>query len=538
MRPLPLPLADKIHHPQTPVVINRALNERYHGAAEPLFDAPHQRPMKGNTVNTDPILYWNDVANEANRTAHTTPADSEKGSRGPCGSSRAYAIVHLAMHDAYFAINPSPEGTWLDAADLPPVPAGADVDAAVAGAAHTALSALYPAQTGFLDARHAAAGLVSGKPGADGHTVGAAIAQLVLAARAADPGIGDQGYASSVAPGHHRHDPDADPKDHGYHAPYYGARARCFASTTHYQLLPAPAPGTAEYQRAAEEVRGKGIAPHLMGTLPVDPATGVPLFTARTPTETTIGLFWAYDGAKGLGTPPRLYNQIIRQVAERQGNTPAENARLFALVNAAMGDAGIMAWDDKYVHDLWRPILGIREHDSALGPTATPGSSLDSLSDPSWLPLGAPATNETGKKNFTPPFPAYPSGHATFGAAAFQSVRRYYNRDCGYSPDNLSDGIGFVSEELNGVNQDNLGAVRPKHVRNFPNGGLWRMIEENGRSRVFLGVHWIFDAFATDASGAMDLTQNIGGVRLGLDIADDIAANGLKRALAAAPRVP
>jgi vanadium chloroperoxidase len=53
------------------------------------------------------------------------------------------------------------------------------------------------------------------------------------------------------------------------------------------------------------------------------------------------------------------------------------------------------------------------------------------------------------------------------------------------------------------------------------------MIEENGRSRVFLGVHWLFDAFATDDAGKMDLTQNVGGVRLGLDIANDIATNGL-----------
>lgn len=53
----------------------------------------------------DPILYWNDVVNEADRTTHTTGAVEERGAQGPCGSSRAYAIVHLAMHDAYFGIN-------------------------------------------------------------------------------------------------------------------------------------------------------------------------------------------------------------------------------------------------------------------------------------------------------------------------------------------------------------------------------------------------------------------------------------------------
>ena len=52
------------------------------------------------------------------------------------------------------------------------------------------------------------------------------------------------------------------------------------------------------------------------------------------------------------------------------------------------------------------------------------------------------------------------------------------------------------------------------------------MIEENGFSRVWLGVHWSFDAFALDANGKPDLTRNIGGVPLGLNIAEDIFAAG------------
>lgn len=56
------------------------------------------------------------------------------------------------------------------------------------------------------------------------------------------------------------------------------------------------------------------------------------------------------------------------------------------------------------------------------------------------------------------------------------------------------------------------------------------MIEENGFSRVFLGVHWSFDAFALDAAGKPDLTRNIGGVPLGLKIAEDIFAAGAGKA--------
>jgi hypothetical protein len=144
------------------------------------------------------------------------------------------------------------------------------------------------------------------------------------------------------------------------------------------------------------------------------------------------------------------------------------------------------------------------------------------------LPLGAPKPNEIGK-NFTPPFPAYPSGHATFGAAAFHVTRLFYGVT-GKGPDTLFNGLKFVSQELNNITTDNKGTIRPRHERSFPD-GQWQMIEETGFSRVFLGVHWAFDAFALDDNNSPDLSQNVGGVPLGLAIAEDIYAggNGLKK---------
>jgi hypothetical protein len=62
----------------------------------------------------------------------------------------------------------------------------------------------------------------------------------------------------------------------------------------------------------------------------------IPSIDARTVDQTLIGIYWGYDGAKGLGTPPRLYNQIVRVIAAARGNTVAQNARLFALLNVAM----------------------------------------------------------------------------------------------------------------------------------------------------------------------------------------------------------
>jgi hypothetical protein len=98
-------------------------------------------------------------------------------------------------------------------------------------------------------------------------------------------------------------------------------------------------------------------------------------------------------------------------------------------------------------------------------------NDISDEADPFWLPLGAPATN-TMMKNF----PAYPSGHATFAAAAFHVARLFYGAPSGkpnwkkQSTDDLFKELGFVSEELNGENRDNQGTVRPRHVRAFPKG--------------------------------------------------------------------
>lgn len=206
--------------------------------------------------------------------------------------------------------------------------------------------------------------------------------------------------------------------------------------------------------------------------------------TDRTAEQSEIGIFWGYDGRPGLGTPPRLYNQIVRTVAEQEGNTEAENARLFALVNIAMTDAGLTSWDDKYEQDFWRPILGIRGGD---------GDGNDqTVGDTDWTPLGAPASNpQAGEINFTPPFPAYTSGHATFGAAAFQMLARFYGTD------DIS--FSFTSDEFNGVTVGSDDAVRPIATRTFDSFTDAKL--ENGESRIYLGIHWRFDADEGVATG-------------------------------------
>lgn len=470
----------------------------------------------------DTILFWNGIALEANRISHTNGRNEQTG---PTRSSRALAIVHLAMYDAYAGVSNDP-ANLPRYISTPPSPApGATHGAAVAAAAHRALTRLFPSQSAIFDLAFEG----TGDPSNPGHLFGIAVADEILNDRAADPSAESIGHGSSPVRGRHRVDPDNPGQ--GFHGAFYG-KSKGFGITERFELADPPF-DDGEYRDALTQVRGLGITPELMGTLPET-------ITSRGVDQTLAGVFWGYDGAAELGTPPRLYNQIVRRIAIHRNNSEADNARLFAFVNVAMADAGILAWDQKYIHDFWRPVVAIREHDRSMGPGATQADNdVSDCCDSEWLPFGAPLSNRLGK-NFTPNFPAYPSGHATFGAAAFHITRLFYNQggrfgDENLSPDNLFAGLDFVSDELNGNTTNNKGAVRPRHLRNF-NNGLLQMIEENGRSRIYLGVHWIFDAFVTTEEDVPDYHRTdaagrfFGGVPLGLQIAEDIYDFGDGRA--------
>ncbi len=216
---------------------------------------------------------------------------------------------------------------------------------------------------------------------------------------------------------------------------------------------------------------------------------------ARTQQQTETGVFWAYDGVKGLGTPPRLYNQVLRKVCaeEKTPLTETEWVALLGRFHMALADAGIVAWQAKYLYNVWRPVVGIREH------VEIPGRP-DAPRDETWVPLGAPASN--GGKDFTPPFPAYPSGHATFGAAGFTVLKRFLAEHRGGGDDgNALKNFTFTSDELNGETRESDGETRRPDLPQ-PFATIDEMIEKNLESRVWLGVHWRFDGTEGAKSGA------------------------------------
>lgn len=424
------------------------------------------------------VKTWNTIAIDATGLDHTPsnqgPAHTFGQQLGPCRAARAEAIVHVAIFEAVNAI----KGGYESYAGVGPAPAGTSLRAAVAQAAHDTLLALYPSQSAIF-AGHLATELAAvpdGTAKTQGIALGANCATAILFLRQNDNmPVGEQQYGTDYvagnAAGEWRQDPIAQ-QPVALGALWGQIDPFVINNVVQFRLPPPPAIDSAEYAAAFNEVKALG-------------GDGVTTPTTRTADQTHAGIFWAYDGTPSLCAPPRLYNQITRHIADQKGtNTAIEYARLLALVNTAMADAGIASWDSKYFYKYWRPVIGIREADLGTGPSGTGDNNPLTTGDASYVPLCAPASNQNPGTNFTPPFPAYPSGHATFGGALFQTLRRFYGTD--HIP------FTFVSDEYNGVTTDSTGAVRPLLPRSFDN--LSEAETENGQSRIYLGIHWSFDA--------------------------------------------
>jgi hypothetical protein len=427
---------------------------------------------------SDNLRRWSQIAIDATGFDHTPVAPGEARTfgeqLGPGRASRAMAIVHVAMFEVMNAITPEYRGFTNVKAQVPANEIA--LNAAIAQAARDTLIALYPSQQAKFDQFLAQdLNIIRSDAGRqNGVSLGQAAAAAVLAQRngdgveVAEPAVGT-GHPTSDAPGHWRQDPISRiPLALG--AYWGGCRPWVLTSGSQFRLGAPPAMDSAEYTAAFDEVKRLG-------------GDGIATPTQRTPEQTFIGIFWAYDGTPSLCAPPRLYNQIAIRVADQMKTNGLRLARLLALLNVAMADSGIAAWDSKYYWDFWRPITGIRESDVGTGPSGLGDGNPNTVGDPGFSPLGAPASNATGP-NFTPPFPAYPSGHATFGGAIFQILRRFYKTDTMH--------FTFVSDEFNGTTRGSDGTVRPLIPRTFEN--FSQPEYENAISRLYLGIHWNFDA--------------------------------------------
>lgn len=421
-----------------------------------------------------------------------TGSEPDPDQGGPTRTSRALAIVFLAAHDAFGIISGAYAPKITSRAvrtesrrTLGSAGGGArnaarerQAEAAMVAAGLTAAKLLYPSLGEVIQPV-----LNNATDGAIGAFVrfGQVVGQTWVRTRAADGSQREQLDDIFAVGQFLRHQPDPNfaevtntPNGVQRNFGRWWGRVRPFELSNVRReafLGPFPKFESESYRKDLEEVKEKGQCNDL--TLP----NGVRL--------EDIGIFWGYDGAVGIGVPPRLYLQVVLALRELQELSLGKQMRALTAVNVAMADAGIAAWLWKFFYDLWRPTIGVR-NDTISGQAG-------------WNPRGVALSNVVSAARpaacvgLNPNFPAYPSGHAAFGTAALSTAARVLRRRA----EQLV--VTITSDELNGRTiEGTTGAVRRVLTQRL---SLQQAMRQNRDARVFLGVHWRFDSDGGHAVG-------------------------------------
>lgn len=395
------------------------------------------------TARADVVTEWNTVYLQTARAIGGPP----------CPLARAVAMMHVAMHDALQGIDR--RYTPLIVKDIVP-PRFANRKAAIVGAAHQVLVTLYPSRQSALDAQLAAS--LAQIPAEQGRDAGVAYGRLVANAIIADhagdaPFANDTAYTYENVPGAYR--PPAPFNVDPPFTPGWGhVKPWCMLHGAAFR----PAVGPMGYTNITNLLRSAVYAEQFREVNLYGKRTS----TLRTAEQTEIAWFWAND-RNGTYKPAGHLCAIAQTISTNNNLNLEENARLFAMLSVALADAGIMAWDSKYMTniDLWRPVTAIRL-------AATDGNPL-TKANPNWLPL----------LDFTPPFPAWMSGHASFGGAFAGVMAGYFG----------TDNMTFVA-----TTDEPIVAHLTRTYHTFSRAGY-----EDAESRIWLGVHFrtdIEDGFA------------------------------------------
>ena len=412
-----------------------------------------------SATGSDVVLDWNATALNA------IQAEGKAG-RGvpPTLGSRLLAITSLSVYDAVNAF----DRTHTSYAVNTDAPVGASEEAAAAAAAHRVLVKLLPNQTQLFDrqlARSLAEINDTPQAEADGVAFGNFVADTILASRADD---GSSNNAPYVPPaGDYVWRPNTEGANVGVALGPNWGKVKPFAIPNTAQFAPNGldgVPGTDRFVKELEEVRVIGGKENTAATT-----------VTRTPDQTEIAVFWAYDRPDSF-RPYGQLNQIAQEVAMREENTLPENARLFAELNVALADGAIVAWDAKYNGKVIQP----RPDDLITGGFAEKKGISGTLTDPEWEPLLNP----------TPPFPDYISGHSTFAGAFAGVMTNFFGENYSFTA---------VSQEMPGV------------TRTY--NSFYDAAYDDAISRVYGGIHvreaTVDDALPTGFAVGNFVAQNL-----------------------------
>ena len=334
------------------------------------------------------VSHWNQVA------ATTLVAIPGPNGGAPPAFQINMGMVQGAVYDAVNAIDKAHQPYLLQRR----AGARASMDAAVATAANDVLWELvstaperapFPGRQGLLDslaASYAASldAIANGASKRQGIDIGHAAARAMLDARVGDGRFGPSQWVPNAGVGHWQPllnaagAPILDP------TPWAGTVKPFFIeSSSQFRSVPPPALDSAQWAAEFNEVKALGRA------------TG----STRTDTQTYIARWWQ-------SAPVLSWNEVARQLIDRNDLDAADSARLLAYQNLGAADAAINCWNDKYHFDFWRPW-------NAITTTLDDGNAA-TTTDPTWTAL------------VTAPYPEWTSGHNCLDAAHVGVLREFF----------------------------------------------------------------------------------------------------------------
>lgn len=367
---------------------------------------PQHAVCKGD-VNSpacpDMIYRWTDAA------VYVTEHTPQPPPITPFFTSRYYAMVSLAMHDALNNILPRYQTYALkNAKDK-----DADPAAAVAQAAHDVIAASFNTLNPPIETppevkdyianllTQSLSGINDGVGKTKGIALGKAAAKAVIQKRSAD---GSQTisftFPEGTKPGQYRYTPPFNIPD----LPIYGTvdavgwdKVTPFSLVKGSQFRPEPPYGKANLKEAIKTKQ------YIADYNEIKDYGGV-VSSKRTADQTNLAKFWVEGSPEG-------WHKVARAVSAQKSPDMWAAARLFALVHMAISDAYIGSADAKMYYYFWRPVTAITLNNL--------GHSPGTIGDPTWDVLVFP----------TPPIPDYPSAHATAGGAAAQTLIDFFGKD-------------------------------------------------------------------------------------------------------------
>jgi hypothetical protein len=354
-------------------------------------------------ARADIVTDWNATYRAAAQSDGARPINYAN----PGWSTRAIAITNSAIYDVFQSFNPTNTPFLFDT----PAPAGASMDAAINQAAYETLVMSYPNDHAIIsgDYRKRMDAIPESPAKNLGMQFGHSIATAYLVNRQDDHASNSVPYTPGTLPGEWRPDP-YHPNQKAWGPEWGSVTPFSIPSTSQFisAISPPPALNSAEYTAAFDEIKAYGA---------VNSAV-------RTPEQTQFGLFWAYDRG-AMGPPPVMFDRNLEDIGTQVGNSPAQNARMFAIASVAMADAATASWDAKFTKNYWRPVTAIHE-------AGNDGSNFDdgnpnTIGDANWRPLGAPGSDPNSvDDDVTPAFPSWTSGHGTMASAMFQALEHYF----------------------------------------------------------------------------------------------------------------